>query len=282
MAENNIFNKRSLEALDAKDDIMESARVTRPSLTIVLCAMLVMCAVAGYWCLFGTMNYKVTAQGVVFPHGEPTPLVLPYGGTVERIVTAHGRQVKAGEPLMEVRTDLASTDVRAQKDGVVLTYRQEGEQFNAQEAVVWMMPQESDRMNREMLVYASFSDVRKLKIGQQAQVTPANMEREKWGYAYGKIISIEKYPTTRKEVAQRLKMDALAAFLPADDAIYEVKVLLDKASSPSGLKWSREKAEKIEIPTGTFCNVQVITSKKKVYEVLIGNVEDKMNDMIGD
>ena len=108
------------------------------------------------------------------------------------------------------------------------------------------------------------------------------MEREKWGYAYGKIISIEKYPTTRKEVAQRLKMDALAAFLPEDDAIYEVKVLLDKASSPSGLKWSREKAEKIEIPTGTFCNVQVITSKKKVYEVLIGNVEDKMNDLIGD
>ena len=201
---------------------------------------------------------------------------------MERIVTAHGRQVKAGEPLMEVRTDLASTDVRAQKDGVVLTYKQEGEQFNAQEAVVWMMPQESDRMNREMLVYASFSDVRKLKIGQQAQVTPANMEREKWGYAYGKIISIEKYPTTRKEVAQRLKMEALAAFLPADDAIYEVKVLLDKASSPSGLKWSREKAEKIEIPTGTFCNVQVITSKKKVYEVLIGNVEDKVNDMIGD
>ena len=75
---------------------------------------------------------------------------------------------------------------------------------------------------------------------------------------------------------------ALAAFLPEDDAIYEGKVLLDKASSPSGLKWSREKAEKIEIPTGTFCNVQVITSKKKVYEVLIGNVEDKVNDMIGD
>ena len=48
MAENNIFNKRSLEALDAKDDIMESARVTRPSLTIVLCAMLVMCAARQY------------------------------------------------------------------------------------------------------------------------------------------------------------------------------------------------------------------------------------------
>ena len=44
MAENNIFNSRSLEALDSNDDIFESARVTKPSLTIVLCAMVVMCA----------------------------------------------------------------------------------------------------------------------------------------------------------------------------------------------------------------------------------------------
>ena len=67
MAENNIFNSRSLEALDSNDDIFESARVTKPSLTIVLCAMVVMCAVVAYWCIFGTMNYKVSAQGVVFP-----------------------------------------------------------------------------------------------------------------------------------------------------------------------------------------------------------------------
>lgn len=135
MAENNIFNSRSLEALDSNDDIFESARVTKPSLTIVLCAMVVMCAVVAYWCIFGTMNYKVSAQGVVFPHGEPTPMALPYEGTVERVVTAHGRQVKAGETLMEVRSDLAATDVKAANDGVVLTYKQEGEQFKAHEAV---------------------------------------------------------------------------------------------------------------------------------------------------
>ncbi|MGN0280812.1 MAG: hypothetical protein ACI4B3_00735 [Prevotella sp.] len=282
MTGNSIFNKRSLEALDNNDHTLESARITRPSLLIVLCAMITMCIVVGYWCIFGTMNYKVTAQGVLFPHGEPTPMALPYGGTVERIVTAHGRQTRAGETLMEVRNDLATTDVKALNDGVVLTYKQEGEQFKPQEAIVWMMPQQSDRMNREMLVYAQFEDVRKLRIGQQAQVTPANMEREKWGYVYGKITSIERYPTTRGEVAKKLKMDALAAFLPADKAIYEVKVLLDAANTSSGLKWSRKKAEKIEIPTGTFCNVQVITSRKKVYEVLMGNVEDAVNNLIGD
>lgn len=282
MAENSIFNKQSLEALESKDDIMESARVTRPSLNVVLGAMLVMCAVTAYWCIFGTINYKVTAQGVLFPHGEATPLTLPYDGTVQRVLTAHGREVKVGEPLMEVRTEMAATDVKAPGDGVVLTYRQEGDAFKAQEAVVWMMPQENDRKGHEMLVYTSFNDVRKLKIGQQVQVTPANMEREKWGYAYGKITGIERYPTTREEVARRLKMDALAAFLPEKDAIYEVKVLMDSSSQPSGLRWSREKAEKVVIPTGTFCNVQIVTSKKRVYEVLIGNVEDCINDFMGD
>ena len=282
MSEKELFNKQSLEALDNKDNILESAKITRPSLIVVLGAMVMMCIVVGYWCIFGTMNYKVSAQGVLFPHGEPTSLSLPYGGTVERVITAHGRQVKAGEPLMEVRNDLATTDIVAPRDGVVLNYKNEGEEFKARESVVWMMPQENERKNREMLVYAAFEDVRKLKIGQQAQGTPANMEREKWGYAYGKITSIEKYPTSRNDVARKLKMDALAAFLPADKAIYEVKVLLDNAPTPSGLRWSRQKAEHIEIPTGTFCNVMVITSRKKVYEVLIGNVEDAVNSVIGD
>lgn len=278
----NIFSQRSLEALNQKNELLGSAQVTSPSLTIVLGAMVVMCAVAAYWCLFGTINYKVNAQGVVFPHGEPTPITLPYPGTVERVNTAHGRQVKAGETLMEVRTDLASTDVKAANDGVVLSYKQQGENFGQQEPVAWMMPQESDRTEREMLVYASFEDVRKLKIGQQTQVTPANMERETWGYAYGRIISIERYPTSRQEVARRLKMEPLAAFLPANDAIYEVKVLLDKGQTASGLRWSREKTAATEIPTGTFCNVQVVTSQRKVYQVLIGQIEDGVNNLMGD
>jgi hypothetical protein len=34
--------------------------------------------------------------------------------------------------------------------------------------------------------------------------------------------------------------------------------------------------------TGTLCNVQVITEKKRVWEVLVGRVSDTLNGMAGD
>jgi hypothetical protein len=34
--------------------------------------------------------------------------------------------------------------------------------------------------------------------------------------------------------------------------------------------------------TGTLCNVQVITEKKRVWEVLVGKVSDVVDDIAGD
>ena len=139
----NIFSKTALETLDDHSEAEEMPRVASPKLILVLGAMLAMLAVAIYWCAFGTINYKVTAQGVIFP----------FETTIE------------------------------------------------DEAGVQTLPDNG----RELLVYASFNDLRKLKTGQQVQVTPADLERESCGYAYGKITAIAHYHTTRQAVAKRLK-----------------------------------------------------------------------------
>ena len=54
MSEKELFNKQSLEALDNKDNILESAKITRPSLIVVLGAMVMMCIVVGDGCIIGT------------------------------------------------------------------------------------------------------------------------------------------------------------------------------------------------------------------------------------
>ena len=57
-----IFNKEALEALNDHSEAEEMARVASPKLKLVLGAMLAMVAVGVYWCAFGTINDKVTAQ----------------------------------------------------------------------------------------------------------------------------------------------------------------------------------------------------------------------------
>ena len=212
-----IFSKTALESLDDHSEAEEMPRVASPKLIVVLCAMLAMLAVAIYWCAFGTINYKVTAQGVVFPF---------------------------------------KADVK-------------------DEASLKALPDNG----RELLVYVTFYDLRKLKIGQQVQVTPADLERESYGYAYGKITAIASLPTTRQAVTQRLKLAPLAAFIPQGEPVYEVNVVLDEKDGK--LVWSREKSESLSITTGTLCDVYVITARQPVWRVLVGAVDDSVESLTG-
>jgi hypothetical protein len=212
-----IFSKTALESLDDHSEAEEMPRVASPQLFVVLGAMLAMLAVAVYWCAFGTINYKVTAQGVVFPF---------------------------------------EADIQ-------------------DESGVLSLPSDE----REILAYVSFYDLRKLSIGQQVQVTPADLERESCGYAYGKITAIEHYPTTREAVAKRLKLAPLAAFIPQGEAVYEVSVVLDEQDGK--LVWSREKSRNLTISTGTLCNVYVITERQPVWRVIIGAVDNTVESLTG-
>ena len=212
-----IFSKTALESLDDHSEAEEMPRVASPKLIVVLCAMLAMLAVAIYWCAFGTINYKVTAQGVVFPF---------------------------------------KADVK-------------------DEASLKALPDNG----RELLVYVTFYDLRKLKIGQQVQVTPADLERESCGYAYGKITAIASLPTTRQAVIQRLKLAPLAAFIPQGEPVYEVNVVLDEKDGK--LVWSREKSESLSITTGTLCDVYIITARQPVWRVLVGAVDDSVESLTG-
>lgn len=276
----NLFNKEALEALDDHSEAEEMARVASPRLKLVLGAMVALIVVVLYWCIFGTINYKVTAQGVVFPFGEAAPVSVPYDGVVARTLQSHGAAVASGNDIMEIRNALSTTMVAAPRDGVVISTLPIGSVFKAGDPVAWLLPQTQQMAGREMLCYVTYNDLEKLKLKQQVQATPANMEREKWGYAYGRVVGIEQYPTTRQEIIRRVKLDPLAAFIPDGQAMYEVRVVLDEQEG-GGLVWSREKSQNVKVGNGALCNIQIITQKKPVWRVLIGAVDNALETVTG-
>ena len=141
------------------------------------------------------------------------------------------------------------------------------------------MPQTQKMSGREMLCYVTYDGLRDLKVGQQVQVTPANRQRERWGYAYGTVVGIEQYPTNRQEIVNRVKLDPLAAFIKDGEAVYEVRVTLDEKNGK--LVWSREKSKDVQIGNGSLCDIQIITKKKPVWRVLVGDVENATETTIG-
>jgi len=274
-----LFNKEALEALDDHGEVEEMARVASPKVRIVLGAMVAMMVVVVYWCIFGTINYKVTAQGIVFPFGEATPVSCPQDGAIAHSLVSHGTAVVEGTPILEVRHELDTSVVFAPCSGVVISTLPLETEFKAGEPTAWLLTQQRQRANREMLCYVTYDDLSKLTIGQQVQATPANMERENWGYAYGQVVGIEQYPTTRQEIIGRLKLDPLAAFIPDGQAIYEVRVVLDQQNG--NLVWSRKKSQDVSIGNGALCNIQIVTQKKPVWRVLVGAVENAAESLAG-
>ena len=274
-----LFNKEALSALDEHNEAEEMARVASPKLKIVLGAMLAMVAVAVYWCAFGTVNDKVMTQGIVFPFEEVTPVSIPLGGIVDQVLVKPGQQVKDKTALLTILHSDDTTNIVAPHNGIVLNTPMEGDKVNAQEPVVWLLPDNTETCGREILCYVPFDNLRKLKPGQPVQVTPADLQRENWGYAYGEIVGIEQYPTTKQEIRKRLKLDPLAAFIADGQAVYEVRVVL--AENGGDLVWSREKSKSLKIGTGTLCNVQIITAREHVWRVLIGAVDNTVESITG-
>ena len=274
-----LFNKEALQALDDKSELKEMPRVASPALWLILTSLLTICAIALFWCIFGKLNYTVNATGVVFPFAEARPISVPFEGTVHHVIATNGQKVAAGDPIASVRSQLATTTLTSPESGVVLTSKPAETKFVAREPVVWILPQELQLHEREVLAYVPFAHLRKVKIGAKVQVTPADLEREKWGYAVGTVTSIEQYPTDRQAVAQRLKLAELAAIIPAEQPVYEVRIVLDRGAD--GLIWSRKKSQNMAVTTGMPCNVQIIWSQKYVWEVLTGRVENMLETLQG-
>lgn len=274
-----IFNKEALEALDDHGEDQEMARVASPKLRLVLAAMVALIVVVLFWCFFGTINYKVTAQGVVFPFDEVSSICVPNEGTVNRCMAGHGVTVSDGAPVVEIYTDTAKSTVVAPRDGVVIATLLPGTQFKAGDPVAWLLPQSQKMSGREILCYVTYDGLRDLQVGQKVQVTPANRERERWGYANGTVVGIEQYPTSRQEIVNRLKLDPLVAFIKDGQAHYEVRVTLDEEDG--NLVWSREKSKSIKIDNGSLCDIQIITKKMPVWRVLVGAVDNATETAMG-
>ena len=69
------------------------------------------------------------------------------------------------------------------------------------------------------------------------------------------------------------------AFIQDGQAIYEVRVTLDEKDGQ--LVWSREKSKNIKIDNGSLCDIQIITSKKPVWRVLVGAVDNATESAMG-
>lgn len=276
---NDLFRKEALEGIASPEKVNEYIHVSSISSFVILGALFLFMIAAIVWGIFGHVSENVKIKGIIFPFEGTQSITLPEDGVVRDLYVERGDYVKEGDQLGLLSVGEQFSLLTSPQKGIVLSRKERSSSFAAYEPIINLFLQDSALRNRELIAFATFENLRKLKINMPVQVSPTDLPREKYGYMKGKITDIARYPLSKKEALDFLKVESFVNdIFPANEpATFIVRILLDEETGKSGqILWSHARQEKIKISTGTFCDIQITTKRMPVYQKLFEEVHNKV------
>ena len=273
------FRKEALEEEFSWGKSNGKVVLPRASVFLMLLTLLVMAAAFLAWGVLGSVTDKAHMQGVMFPVEGTSVVSVPNRGVVRSLMVHKGDHVQPGQILAMIDVNGQYSTLTAGEAGEVLSVLQEQETFEAFEPIVNLLAESSRQQVVTLIAYADFKTLRELEPGQEVQVNPAFLSREKNGYVPARIVNISRFPISAREAAQRVKNPQfIQNVFPADGSAFEVEVELQTVpGKPEVLDWTIRQEKPVDMSTGTLCEVQVITKRRSVFRYLFENIREKYN-----
>jgi HlyD family secretion protein len=147
-------------------------------------------------------------------------VLSPYGGLVGALQAQRGQYVAAGAPLITIEPVLEPLTV---------------------------------------VLYIPLDQAKKVKVGQDVQVVPANVSEEEWGHLLATVALIDDMASTPEGMQAVLQNEFLVASLAAQGPVVRAEAsLLADISNPSGYAWSTSSGPPERISTGTTCTGRIV------------------------
>lgn len=120
------------------------------------------------------------------------------------------------------------------------------------------------------LVYMPTEHGKKLAVGQEVRLAPANVKKEEYGTLRGTVRSISEFPMTLPGIVSVLPNPALAGMFAKDGPPYAVQVdLVPDASLRSGYQWTSAEGPPFPLASGTTVNAEVTVDEQRPISLLI-------------
>lgn len=277
MAEDNkgkLFRDNAFKQLKRPDITETEIRVTTPSTYVIIASMSILVIAVFVWCMIGSISDRSTVSGVIFPTDKVVDVTLPNRGTVRSTFITNGDAIETGQALAMVSVGDAYSMVSAPSSGTILNIKKENEDFEALAPIATIVSGD-DEQGHSAIAFVPFEISRKLKSGMRVELTPKNLTREKNGYIVGHITAVEKYPVSRDDAVKQLKNENFVGdIFPEQGAAFVVKMALHQQEDGS-LAWSFKPDEPVDMGTGTFCDIRIVTKRRSVYKYLFESVRQK-------
>lgn len=279
-----LFRKEVLEEIDSPEQLAASISVTRPSVYLILATAALMAVVLVTWLFMGSVSDKAMLGGVLSPTQEATSASIPNDGVVRSVFVHAGDYVRQNQNLALVSVDKSYSVLSAPTNGIIIQTKKANDAVKAFEPIVSLITQDSQQMQavRSLTAFADFKTQRQLRRGMTVQVSPVNLPRERYGFVTGRITDIASYPLLRDQALKQLKMENfMKGIYPEDGSAFIIQIELEAdPDNPAELNWSFGKPAEADMSIGTFCNVQVITKKRSMFDFLFEQVNQSINQML--
>lgn len=300
-----LFSESALDNLSTPEQLNQQTKIVKPYywLGIIAFALLVLAIII--WGVFGNINSTISMQGIVFPKSGISNVVADSGGIVQDVLYQIGDKVKKGDIIavipnenilesihqvqeqLEEETDRRkkeelsgqlkqfyasyeqSSIIRASEDGSLQNIVSVGEAVNIGDEIANILVNSQYSNNRQVVAYVPLKVAKRLEVGMEAQICPAYISREEYGYMKGYISSIGTVPVTEDSLEKYYgNKEYVTDILPSESCVEIIISVQVDEKSENLFQWSNKKGNTLAVEVGTVCDIQIVIERNKPIRLL--------------
>ncbi|WP_328745073.1 HlyD family efflux transporter periplasmic adaptor subunit [Streptomyces sp. NBC_00285] len=214
--------------------------MTSPRGWIVLAVLTVVVIGGGIWGYSATLSPPgVAAPGLITSARGAFSVQTLVAGQVTKVYVERGSTVAAGAPVVLLSNGSKRTLVRAPGEGRIISLAARiGEVVEAGSTLASAEWSGTAADRPVALVYLPPQTAATVRVGERVDLTVSSVPVTTFGMLRGRIVSVDPFVSTRRDIAAYLGDDSLAESLTADGPAQRAVVELVAGDTASGYAWS--------------------------------------------
>ena len=136
---------------------------------------------------------------------------------------------------------------------------------------------QADEIRLQALLYVPADKAKQIRSGMAAEISPASIKREEFGFIRGKVSFVPDYPATDAALMRVFENAPLVRSLEGAGPVTEVQVEMETDPvTPSGFRWSSPRGAPVQLSGGTMIAGEVVTEDRAPIALVIPYLREKL------
>jgi multidrug efflux pump subunit AcrA (membrane-fusion protein) len=261
------FRPQALEKLASPEQLDQLIRVTTLKNWLALLGTACLLVPLLAWSLWGSLETRTEAQGLLLPTGGLCGVSAPQIGQISTVHVRLGQEVQVGQGLVSMQpADPGSPpeELSSPCSGKVagLSVRA-GDWVERGLALVMIEP---SGQPLEVVAYMGLEKARAILPDMPVLISPAGLQAEVNGYLMGTVALVGQYPIDPQVLARQVGSQSLAQTFLQSGTLVEIHINL--TSAPGGYRWSLNRPPGQSLTSGTPCSVSILLERQAPVAVI--------------